>query len=138
MQREGVCHLCSTVNSVGCSSNTFFQEYGWFFRTSKYYSVLQVHLRRILSIITSVIQPRLMLEDRAGGGVDLVAVRHAAGLELDLVAQEGSFCISKSSLLLCGFTKRRLCYRLPSPVIRVMHGKDDLLHLESKILIRTR
>ena len=109
-----------------------------FFRTSKYYSVLQVHLRRILSIITSVIQPRLMLEDRAGGGVDLVAVRHAVGLELDLVAQEGSFCISKSSLLLCGFTKRRLCYRLPSPVIRVMHGKDDLLHLESKILIRTR
>ena len=110
-----------------------------FFRTSKYYSVLQVHLRRILSIITSVIQPRFMLEDRAGGGVDLVAVRHAAGLELDLVAREGSFCISKSSLLLCGFTKRRLCYRLPSPVIRVMHGKGVLLHLDLKtFLIKLR
>ena len=31
MQREGVCYLCSTVNSVGCSSNTLLQEYGWFF-----------------------------------------------------------------------------------------------------------
>ena len=78
----------------------------------------------------SVVYLRLVLENYAGGGVDLVAVRHAAGLELDLVAREGSFCISKSSLLLCGFTKRRLCYRLPSPVIRVIHGKDDLLHLE--------
>ena len=75
-----------------------------FFRTSKYYSVLQVHLRRILSIITSVIQLRLMLEDRAGGGVDLVAVRHAAGLELHLAVRGG--------------------------FINVIHGKDDLLHLE--------
>ena len=69
----------------------------------------------------------------------VVAVRHAAGLELDLVAREGSFCISKSSLLLCGFTKRRLCYRLPSPVIRVMRGKGVLLHLDLKtFLIKLR
>ena len=106
-----------------------------FFRTSKYYSVLQARLHRIFSIFASVIQLRLMLEDRAGGGVDLVALRHAAGLELDLVAREGSFCISKSSLLLCGFTKRRLCYRIPSPVIRVMHRKDDLLHLDLKAFL---
>ena len=53
----------------------------------------------VTAVPASVIQFRLMLEDRAGGGVDLVAVRHAAGLELDLVAREGSFCISKSSLL---------------------------------------
>ena len=62
-----------------------------FFRTSKYYSVLQARLHRIFSIFASVIQLRLMLEDRAGGGVDLVALRHAAGLELDLVAREGRF-----------------------------------------------
>jgi hypothetical protein len=30
-----------------------------------------------------------VLEDRAGGGVDLVAVRHAAGLELHLVVRGG-------------------------------------------------
>lgn len=42
-------------------------------------------LHRIPSIFASVIQLRLMLEDRAGGGVDLIAVLHAAGLELDLV-----------------------------------------------------
>ena len=38
----------------------------------------------------SVVYLRLVLEDRAGGGVDLVAVRHAAGLELHLVVR-GAF-----------------------------------------------
>ena len=36
----------------------------------------------------SLVYLRLVLEDRAGGGVDLVAVRHTAGLELHLVVRE--------------------------------------------------
>ena len=39
----------------------------------------------VTAVPASVIQFRLMLEDRAGGGVDLVTVFHIAGLELDLV-----------------------------------------------------
>ena len=42
----------------------------------------------VTAVPASVIQFRLVLEDRAGGGVDLVAVLHAAGLELDLVLLE--------------------------------------------------
>lgn len=38
----------------------------------------------------SVVYLRLVLEDRAGGGVDLVAVRHTAGLELHLVVRGDS------------------------------------------------
>lgn len=37
----------------------------------------------------SVVYLRLVLENYAGGGVDLVAVRHAAGLELHLVVRGG-------------------------------------------------
>ena len=38
-----------------------------------------------LAPFLSVVYLCLMLEDRAGGRVDLVAVLHAAGLELDLI-----------------------------------------------------
>ena len=42
----------------------------------------------VTAVPASVIQFRLVLEDRTGVGVDLVAVLHAAGLELDLVLLE--------------------------------------------------
>ena len=38
-----------------------------------------------LAPFLSVVYLRLVLEDRAAGGVDLVAVFHIAGLELDLI-----------------------------------------------------
>ena len=55
------------------------------FCASKYYSALQVRLHRIPSAFASIIYLCLVLEDRAGGGVDLVAILHAAGFELDLI-----------------------------------------------------
>ena len=39
----------------------------------------------IAQLFLSVVYLRLMLEDRAGGGVDLVAIFHIAGFELDFV-----------------------------------------------------
>ena len=43
----------------------------------------------VTAVPASVIQFRLVLDNRAGGGVDLVAVLHAAGLELHLVVRGG-------------------------------------------------
>ena len=47
-------------------------------------------------IIVSVVQLRLVLEDRAGGRVDLVVIFHIAGLELDFIDE-------RSVLIACGY-----------------------------------
>ena len=48
-----------------------------------------MHLPAFCPAPASVVYLRLVLENYAGGGVDLVAVRHAAGLELHLVVRGG-------------------------------------------------